>query len=91
MVLWDSFLTGVSTVFGIGSTVTAGYIISLIITLAFITTIALTTRSSIGTAMTGYGCLLLFTVAGWIDAWILVLIVVGTAGVYAILAKGILS
>ena len=92
--LWEPFLAGVSSVFGIGSEVTAGYIISLIITLAFVMIIAVTTRGRLGstaTVMTGYGFLAFFTVAGWIDAWVLILIIVGTAGIYAILAKGALS
>jgi hypothetical protein len=94
MVLWDTFLTQISTAFGINDVTVAGYVLSLIITLAFVTTIAVTTRGRLGstaTAITGYGFLIFFTVAGWMDAWVLILIVVGTAGIYAILAKGLLS
>jgi hypothetical protein len=87
--LWENFLTLISNAFGIGNLSVTALIVSLIITAGTLIVIALTTRSQIGTIFTGFILLFLFTACGWVDVWVLLVTVLGIAGVYALMVKNL--
>lgn len=81
--LWESFIEHLSAALSIGNTAVTALIFSLLITSIMILVISVTTRSQMGTIIMGFMGISFFTVAGWLDPWVLLMLMLIVAGLYA--------
>lgn len=84
MVLWEDYLNNIASYMGVDAT-SAGIIVSCMITVAtvLVATIATKGRYGMSTLLIGYLGLTVFTVAGWLPYWIMLMFTLVVAGMYA--------
>lgn len=84
MVLWEEYLDALSGYMGVDS-VSGGVIISMMFTISIVIISAIATRGRYGiaTMLTAYAGLTIFTVAGWLPYWIMLIFTLLVAGLYS--------
>jgi hypothetical protein len=82
--IWQEWITSVANAINIDVATTA-LLLSLVFTISLVLTALLATRgkSNMGVLIIGYASILFFTVLGWMPYFILLLLVLITAGLYA--------
>lgn len=82
MVYWSEYLANLASYLGT-DTVGAGIIVSMLITVTVVFLIAIAGGRSIGSLLGGFLTMIIFTVVGWLPAFIMILIALIVAGLFA--------
>jgi hypothetical protein len=80
----EDWITGIAADLGMDATTTA-LLLSLVFTVALVLLALLATRgkSNLGIMLVGYSSIIFFTVLGWMPIFIILLLTLITAGLYA--------
>jgi hypothetical protein len=80
--LWEDWVTGIAT--AIGSDVTsAGILVSCLFIIAITLIVSLVAKTGFAVLLTGFMSTTIFTVAGWLPYWTILLLVLVVAGMFA--------
>lgn len=83
MVLWSDYLDNLAGYMGVDAT-SAGIIFSLLFIICAVLIVAIASDGhSLGSLMTGYMGMIIFTVTGWLPYWIILMFTLFIAGLYA--------
>jgi len=82
--IWSEWIDSVAASMNLDSTTTA-LLLSLVFTVSLVLLALLATRgrSNLGIMLIGYSCIIFFTVLGWMPIFVVLLLILITAGLFA--------